>query len=436
MSIQSGSPFIHDISLEDVVVEAPLGLEDVVLGVGPAELVAAEIEIGDGHAASFVGLRVGGDGISPTPIVTTPATVRHPAIEGPASGPAGPGGHAGPRTAAVQVGGGVHPIRAGRCESGPAWERRVAARECPDAPDRAAPFTLAERLCSSPPSDSPSSSPSSCRRAGCSCTGAWAGGSSSSAPATSSTAGWDWRFVPAAGRLDVGQPGTSRTPIHRADGEPARKALAGRRGRRQPRLLGYFKYYGFFVTLRHRACCRRVGIDVARAAACRSCCRSASRSSRSRRSATSSTSTGGDAAPALAARLRGLPVVLPAPRRRPDRAGARVPAPARRARRPAATSTPALAFWLIVGRPVQEGRDLELPGAHHRRPGVRLPAPAPRASRCCSGSTATRCRSTPTSRATPTSPSASRCSSASASPRTSTRPTPRCRSRTSGGAGT
>ena len=35
--------------VDDVGVQAPLGLEDVVLGIGPAELVATEIEIGDGH---------------------------------------------------------------------------------------------------------------------------------------------------------------------------------------------------------------------------------------------------------------------------------------------------------------------------------------------------------------------------------------------------
>jgi len=34
---------------EHVLVQAALGLEDVVLGVGPAELVATEIKIGDSH---------------------------------------------------------------------------------------------------------------------------------------------------------------------------------------------------------------------------------------------------------------------------------------------------------------------------------------------------------------------------------------------------
>ena len=87
-------------------------------------------------------------------------------------------------------------------------------------------------------------------------------------------------------------------------------------------------------------------------------------------------------------------------------------------------------------RPVQEGGDVELPGHRARRPGLRR-ARAPTARSSCSWAcTATPSRSTPTSPATRTSPSAARCCSASASRRTSTPPTARCRSRTSGGAGT
>jgi len=59
-----------------------------------------------------------------------------------------------------------------------------------------------------------------------------------------------------------------------------------------------------------------------------------------------------------------------------------------------------------------------------------------RRSRCCSPSTASPSRSTPTSAGTPTSPSGWRCCSASASPTTSTLPTPPATSRTSGAAGT
>ena len=120
-------------------------------------------------------------------------------------------------------------------------------------------------------------------------------------------------------------------------------------------------------------------------------------------------------------RLRALPLVLPAPRGRADRAGQRVPPAAPRSARPAVDpgrrGVPA-----HRRRPVQEGRDLELRRHRARRPGVRRARRPRLAATSCSASTATPSRSTPTSPATPTSPSAARCCSASGSRRTSTRP--------------
>ena len=65
-----------------------------------------------------------------------------------------------------------------------------------------------------------------------------------------------------------------------------------------------------------------------------------------------------------------VPLVLPAPRRRPDRAGRRVPAAAARAARPALPRRRAR-VPADRRRPVQEGRDLELPRQRDRRPGLR-----------------------------------------------------------------
>jgi hypothetical protein len=56
--------------LDEIDVQAPLGLEDVVLFVGPAQLVTTEIEIDDSHGSSF-NLAVQSVGaISPTAMVT------------------------------------------------------------------------------------------------------------------------------------------------------------------------------------------------------------------------------------------------------------------------------------------------------------------------------------------------------------------------------
>ena len=120
--------------------------------------------------------------------------------------------------------------------------------------------------------------------------------------------------------------------------------------------------------------------------------------------------------------VRRLPLVLPAPRRRADRAARRahpaVPVAARPAlRRHVAGVLP------HRHRALHEGRDREPPRGEHRRRGLRRAEPALVARGARRGSTRTPCRSTPTSSGTRTSRSGSRSCSASRSRRTSTRPT-------------
>ena len=121
----------------------------------------------------------------------------------------------------------------------------------------------------------------------------------------------------------------------------------------------------------------------------------------------------------LAREVRRLPLLLPAPRRRADRPAGRADPAVRLAARPAARRHEPR---LLPDRdgPVQEGRDRELPRGEHRRRGLRRADAGTRRSRSSSASTRTRSRSTPTSPATPTSRSASRCCSGSSSRRTST----------------
>ena len=80
-------------------------------------------------------------------------------------------------------------------------------------------------------------------------------------------------------------------------------------------------------------------------------------------------------APMPLARLRRLPVVLPPPRRRADRAGQRVRCPSSRTGPTRAGSTAARGVPAHRRRAVQEGRDLELP--RHRRSSTRS-SPSPR----------------------------------------------------------
>ncbi len=133
--------------------------------------------------------------------------------------------------------------------------------------------------------------------------------------------------------------------------------------------------------------------------------------------------------------VRRVPVVLPAPRRRPDRAARRADPAALVAARPAIRGH--LARVLPHrDRALHEGRDRQPPRREHRGRGLRRAEPAFVARGARRASTRTPSRSTRTSSGTRTSRSASRSCSASPSRRTSTRPTRRPRSRTSGAAGT
>ena len=127
-----------------------------------------------------------------------------------------------------------------------------------------------------------------------------------------------------------------------------------------------------------------------------------------------------DAADPQPARLRALHPVLPAPGRRADRPGERLPAAGRPAQAVRLAALPGRSAPL-PHRPVQEDRD--------RRPAWRWPSTrssptraGSRLRRCGSPCSATRSRSTATSPATPTWPSAWPTRSASSCPTTSTRP--------------
>ena len=54
--IQSGSPFHHEMSLDDLLVDALGGLEDVRLRVVPAQLVLTEIEFFNSHERILRGI--------------------------------------------------------------------------------------------------------------------------------------------------------------------------------------------------------------------------------------------------------------------------------------------------------------------------------------------------------------------------------------------
>ena len=123
----------------------------------------------------------------------------------------------------------------------------------------------------------------------------------------------------------------------------------------------------------------------------------------------------------LLARLRRLPVLLPAPGGRPDRARLGVPAPAPRRPDPRRVDA-SLAFFLIMSGLFKKVVLSDLLSPAHRRPGVRRAVACTPGRRRCWPSTPTPPRSTATSAATPTSRSVSPCCSASGSPRTSTRP--------------
>ena len=133
--------------------------------------------------------------------------------------------------------------------------------------------------------------------------------------------------------------------------------------------------------------------------------------------------------------LRRLPGVLPASRRRPDRASERAAAAARVAPRPAPRRHVAR-VRADPQRALSQGGDREPPRDAHRRRGLRRTGQPLVARGARRRSTATPSRSSPTSAATRTSQSGSRCSSGSSSRRTSTRRTRPSRSRTSGAAGT
>ena len=242
---------------------------------------------------------------------------------------------------------------------------------------------------------------------------------------------WDWRFVfLLAGRTLWNHVLAVR--IHRSAGRAAAGAARGSRSPATSCVLGYFKYYDFFVSSRDNLLRRR-------ARGCRSTCarsssRSASRSTPSWRSATSSTPTAATSSRStlekFAAYLSFFPHLVAGPI---VRAGELIPQMETR-RDPRRVDT-SRAFYLIATGLFKKVVIANYLAAHIVDQVFAAPG-STRRSRSWSRSTPTPSRSTPTSPATPTWRSGSRSCSASSSPRTSTRRTPPSRSRTSGAAGT
>ena len=233
--------------------------------------------------------------------------------------------------------------------------------------------TLRGRPCSSRPQPSRSSSCSSCRCRGCCSRAASAGSPFIIAASFVFYGAWDWRFcfllafsIVWNHLLAVGDPSQRRT---RGIGRCLLvTALVGNLG-----LLGYFKYYDFFVTSTHNLFAL-VGVDVPLE----------TRSIVLPVGISFFTFMGiayvvdvyrRDFVPGRPRHVRRVPLVLPAPRRRPDR-------PARRAH-PAAldAARPALRRHLARvlphrDRALHEGGDREPPRHAHRRRGLRRAEPA------------------------------------------------------------
>ena len=122
--------------------------------------------------------------------------------------------------------------------------------------------------------------------------------------------------------------------------------------------LGYFKYYGFFVESFADAL-DSIGLEQGRRSS-RSSCRSGSRSSPSTPSAMSSTSAGASSAPCACSTSASTSRSSRTSWR--DRSCGRASCSRRWSLSPIPARIPAAeAFRLIVGRPVQEGRHVQLP---------------------------------------------------------------------------
>ena len=173
---------------------------------------------------------------------------------------------------------------------------------------------------------------------------------------------WDWRFVFLLAASTVVNQALA-VAIYRTQAQRARKALLALAVAFDLGLLAYFKYAGFFLSSAD---------NVARD---------------SRGSSNVTLPVGisfftfmaisyvvdtyrGELVPGVVRALRGVPGVLPASRRRPDRARERAAAAARDAARPA----PGRHLARVLPdrhRALPEGRDREPPGDAHRRRGLR-----------------------------------------------------------------
>ena len=184
-----------------------------------------------------------------------------------------------------------------------------------------------------------------------------------------------------------------RLPARRLDGrqprargrDPPRAGASGAQGAARARarfdlgLLGYFKYANFFLSSVDNA--GRHVVDRERRAAGRHLLLHLHGDLVRRRHLPRRARAG------VVRALRRLPGVLPASRRRPDRARERAPAAARDAARPAPRRRLAR-VRADRHRALPEGRDREPPRDAHRRRRVRARRTGTRRSRCSSRSTA------------------------------------------------
>ena len=185
---------------------------------------------------------------------------------------------------------------------------------------------------------------------------------------------WDWRFVFLLAGCTIWNQ-VLAVRIHRATTQQQKKlllwvALAGNLG-----VLGYFKYYDFFVDVVAEHGATIVGLELPLSLK------------------TIILPVGisfftfqaisyvvdiyrGDFDPDHHGKFAVYLVVLPAPRRRPDRAARRADPAARRRRATRGGVDTSRGLLPDRDRAVQEGRDRELPRGQDRRPGVRRARPA------------------------------------------------------------
>ena len=183
---------------------------------------------------------------------------------------------------------------------------------------------------------------------------------------------WNWRFVFLLAASTLVNQAFARS-IFRSTSESTRRVLLGGAVAVNIALLGYFKYADFFLRSSRDLLDQRGAVgrqhDHRRHAPGRHLVLHVSGAQLRHRHLPSRLRA------RTADQLRDVPLVLPARRRRTDRPCTRVHAADRRAQGPAAHRREPRVLPHLH-RPVQEGRDRELPRDRDRRCGVRVTEPA------------------------------------------------------------